>query len=112
MGRQAQHDVLLPLRGTFSQRRRLPPAGRRGGPISATQLVVALSIFCFILAALMGLTTPNLGTLSRNRSGLLPFFLLLLLQNDYAATLLRYAGLNPTKKTDAPHGNSPALPVA
>lgn len=85
--------------------------GRRFGAMP-TSLVVALSIFCFILAALMGLTTPNLGTLSRYRSGLLPFFLLLLLQNDYAATLLRYAGLNPTKKTDAPHGNSPALPVA
>ena len=33
----------------------------------------------------MGLTTPNLGSLHRYRSGLLPYLLLLLLQNDYAA---------------------------
>ena len=56
-------------------------------------LSVGLSIFCLILAFLIGLTTPNLGSLSRYRSDLLPFLLLLLLQNDYAAAVLRYMRL-------------------
>lgn len=58
----------------------------------------ALAVHCLLLAALIGLSTPNLGTMHRYRSGLLPFLLLLLLQNDYAAQLLRRVGL----------GNGPA----
>jgi hypothetical protein len=57
-------------------------------------LGLGLAVFCIMLAVLMGLTTPNLGSLNRYRSGLLPFLLLLLLQNDYAATLLARLGLN------------------
>ena len=53
-------------------------------------LVLALFLYCLILAALLGLTTPNLGTLNRYRVSFLPFLLLLLLQNEYAARLLRW----------------------
>ena len=52
-------------------------------------LVLALLFYCLALAVLLGLTTPNLGTLNRYRAALLPFLLLLLLQNDYAARWLR-----------------------
>ncbi|GAB2872228.1 hypothetical protein [Hymenobacter ruber] len=55
-------------------------------------LGLGLLIFCIVLAALMGLTTPNLGSLHRYRSDLMPYLVLLLLQNDYAATLLRRLG--------------------
>jgi len=57
-------------------------------------LGLALGIYCLALAVLLGLSTPNLGSLSRYRSGLLPFLLLLLLQNDYAAALLTRLRLN------------------
>ncbi|GAA4006640.1 hypothetical protein GCM10022408_18060 [Hymenobacter fastidiosus] len=56
-------------------------------------LVLALLVYCVALAALMGLSTPNLGTLNRYRSSLLPVVLLLALQNDYAARALRRIGL-------------------
>ncbi|MFD2784381.1 hypothetical protein [Hymenobacter rubripertinctus] len=55
-------------------------------------LVLALLLYCLILAALLGLTTPNLGTLNRYRVSFLPFLVLLLLQNDYAARWLRWLG--------------------
>ncbi|MDB5268055.1 MAG: hypothetical protein JWP58_1095 [Hymenobacter sp.] len=55
-------------------------------------LGLGLMIFCIVLAALMGLTTPNLGSLHRYRSDLMPYLLLLLLQNDYAAAALRRLG--------------------
>ncbi|MBT9392540.1 hypothetical protein KLP40_05130 [Hymenobacter sp. NST-14] len=53
-------------------------------------LVLALLLYCLILAALLGLSTPNLGTLNRYRVSFLPFLVLLLLQNEYAARLLRW----------------------
>ena len=56
-------------------------------------LGLALTVYCLLLAALIGLSTPNLGTMHRYRSALLPFLLLLLLQNDYAARLLQRIGL-------------------
>lgn len=56
-------------------------------------LTLGLIIFCLVLAFLIGLTTPNLGSLNRYRSGLLPYLLLLLLQNDYAAAVFRWLGL-------------------
>jgi hypothetical protein len=52
-------------------------------------LVVLLLVYCLTLAAFIGLSTPNLGTLHRYRAALLPWLLLLLLQNDYAHRLLR-----------------------
>lgn len=55
-------------------------------------LGLGLLIFCIVLAALMGLTTPNLGSLHRYRCDLLPYLLLLLLQNQYAAVVLRRLG--------------------
>ncbi len=61
---------------------RLPPA-----------LVLALLLYCIVLAGLIGLSTPNLGTLLRYRAVLLPWLLWLLLQNDYARRLLRRLGL-------------------
>ncbi|WP_426491785.1 hypothetical protein [Hymenobacter sp. 102] len=64
----------------------------RGGQLPFA-LVLALLLYCGILAALLGLTTPNLGTLNRYRVTFLPFLLLLALQNDYAARLLRRLGL-------------------
>lgn len=51
-------------------------------------LALVLVLYCIALAALLGLSTPNLGTLSRYRAALLPFLVLLLLQNDYAARWL------------------------
>lgn len=56
-------------------------------------LVVMLAFYCLVLAALIGLSTPNLGTLHRYRAALLPWLLLLLLQNDYARAALRRLGL-------------------
>lgn len=64
------------VRGRAGQ---LPPA-----------LVLALLLYCVVLAALIGLSTPNLGTLHRYRAVLLPWLLWLLLQNDYARRLLRW----------------------
>ncbi len=52
-------------------------------------LVLALLVYCLVLAVLLGLTTPNLGTLNRYRVTFLPFLLLLLLQNNYIGRLLR-----------------------
>jgi len=72
----------------------LVAAGRGRAGRLPFELGVGLGIFCLILALLMGLTTPNLGSLNRYRSELLPFFLLLVLQNDYAAELLRRLGLD------------------
>jgi MFS-type transporter involved in bile tolerance (Atg22 family) len=60
-------------------------------------LGLALAIQCLALAVLLGLSTPNLGSLSRYRSELLPFLLLLLLQNDYAAALLGRLGIGQRK---------------
>ena len=57
-------------------------------------LGLGLSILCVTLAFLIGLTIPNLGSLNRYRCDLLPFLLLLLLQNDYAAAGLRRLGLS------------------
>ncbi len=64
----------------------------RGGRLPFA-LAVVLVGYCLLLTVLIGLSTPNLGTLSRYRSVLLPFWLLLLLQNDYAAAALRRLGL-------------------
>jgi hypothetical protein len=51
---------------------------------------LGLGIFCLTLALLIGLTTPIFGLLSRYRSEMVAFLVLLLLQNDYAATFLRW----------------------
>jgi hypothetical protein len=61
---------------------RLPPA-----------LVLALLLYCIVLAGLIGLSTPNIGTLLRYRTIFLPWLLWLLLQNDYARQILRRLGL-------------------
>ncbi|MGI4885861.1 MAG: hypothetical protein ACRYFR_12955 [Janthinobacterium lividum] len=73
----------------------------RGGRLPFALAVVLLG-YCLLLAALIGLSTPNLGTLIRYRSTMLPFWVLLLLQNDYAAAALRRLGLG------APAGPAPA----
>ena len=73
----------------------------RGGHLPFA-VVLGLSIYCVLLAFLMGITTPNLGSLHRYRSAMLPFLLLLLLQNDYAAAALRRLPFARAK--------SPALP--
>jgi len=56
-------------------------------------LVLALLLYSVVLAGLIGLSTPNLGTLHRYRAVLLPWLLWLLLQSDYARRLLRRLGL-------------------
>ena len=56
-------------------------------------LVLALLLYCVVVAGLIGLSTPNLGTLLRYRTALLPWLLWLLLQNDYARQILRRLGL-------------------
>jgi hypothetical protein len=70
----------------------LSAAQGRGGHLPFA-LVLALLVYCSVLAVLIGLSTPNLGTLNRYRSVLLPFVLLLALQNDYVARVLRRLGL-------------------
>ncbi|MEJ7661615.1 MAG: hypothetical protein WKG07_19510 [Hymenobacter sp.] len=42
-------------------------------------LGVFLLLYCLLLAAFIGLNTPNLGTLHRYRAALLPWLLLLVL---------------------------------
>jgi hypothetical protein len=64
---------------------------KRAGTLPSA-LVVTLLVYCMLLAAFIGLSTPNLGTLSRYRAALLPWLLLLLLQNDYALFLLKRLG--------------------
>ena len=62
----------------------------RGCPGHLPIVLVALLLgYCLLLAAFIGLSTPNLGTLSRYRAALLPWLLLLLLQNDYVRALLK-----------------------
>jgi hypothetical protein len=56
-------------------------------------LVIVLLLYCLALAALLGLSTPNLGTLNRYRAVLMPFLVFLLLQNEYAARWLQRLGL-------------------
>ena len=51
---------------------------------------LTLLLHCLLLALLLGISTPNFGSLARYRSDLLPFWLLLLLQNDYARTGLTW----------------------
>ena len=58
-------------------------------------LGLGLAVFCGVLAVLVGLTTPNFGSLNRYRSELLPFLLLLLLQHDFAARGLRFLRRGP-----------------
>ncbi|QNH60946.1 hypothetical protein [Hymenobacter sediminicola] len=55
--------------------------------------VVALLVYCLLLAALLGLSTPNLGTLNRYRVALLPYLLWLGLQHVEAARWLRRIGM-------------------
>ncbi|MCC3152415.1 hypothetical protein Q3A66_05980 [Hymenobacter sp. BT770] len=76
------------------------------------ELGLGLVIFCVVLAMLMGLTTPNFGSLNRYRSELLPFLLLLLLQNYYAAALLRRVGLGSGTRASGMPAKSSARPVA
>ncbi|UOQ99847.1 hypothetical protein MUN81_10190 [Hymenobacter sp. 5317J-9] len=65
---------------------------KRGGHLPFG-LGAALVIFCLILAVLLGLSTPNLGSLNRYRSAVLPYLVYLLLQNNVAALALRRLGL-------------------
>ena len=69
---------------------------RRAGCLPFS-LVFGLVVFCFILTILIGLTTPNLGSLNRYRCAMMPYLLLLLLQNDYAASILRRLRLDRNK---------------
>ena len=75
-------------------------------------LGLGLGLFCLILAFLIGLTTPNLGSLSRYRSDLLPFLLLLLLQNEYAAKLLSRLRLDRRAATGLTPPETPSQPAA
>ena len=60
-----------------------------------------MSVFCVLLAFLIGITTPNLGSLHRYRSAMLPFLLLLLLQNDYIAAVLGRLRLRHRSKANS-----------
>lgn len=74
-------------------------------------LVGLLLVYCLLLAAFIGLSTPNLGTMHRYRAGLLPWLLLLLLQNDYARRGLQAAGiLGSEPLACAAAGNQPLVP--
>ena len=56
-------------------------------------LVLVLLVHCLALAVLLGISSPNMGSMHRYRSGMLPYLVLLLLQNDYAAAGLRRLGM-------------------
>jgi hypothetical protein len=56
-------------------------------------LVLVLLLYCVLLAALLGLSSPNLGTLNRYRAALLPYLLWLALQHAGAARWLRRLGM-------------------
>lgn len=61
----------------------LVAAGRgRPGPLPVA-LVAMLLLYCLLLAAFIGLSTPNLGTLSRYRIVLLPWLLWLVLAANW-----------------------------
>ncbi|GAA4022278.1 hypothetical protein GCM10022409_02490 [Hymenobacter glaciei] len=78
----------------------------RGGHMPFT-VVLALSVFCLLLAFLIGITTPNLGSLQRYRSAMLPFLLVLLLQNDYAAATLRFLQIRRSPESGTGGSHSP-----
>ena len=65
-------------------------------------LVLVLGLHCLLLAFLIGISTPNLGTMHRYRATMLPYLLLLLLQNDYAAGLLARLGLGNAPRPAGP----------
>jgi len=73
---------------------------------------LGLAVLCGLLAVLMGLTTPNLGSLNRYRSELLPFLVLLLLQNDHAAAILQRLKLGGGSSLDSCEDKAAARPVA
>lgn len=78
-------------------------AGWRGRPGRLPLgLTLLLALYTLLLAAIIGLSTPNFGTMSRYRTMLLPWLLLLLLQNDYARALLRLGGRRPRRPADLP----------
>jgi hypothetical protein len=56
-------------------------------------VVLVLLTYDVLLAALLGLSMPNLGTLNRYRAALLPYVLLLVLQHEGAARWLRRLGM-------------------
>jgi hypothetical protein len=84
VGASLENALLLALLGLALVAATRGRAGRL-----PTALVLMLALYCLLLAAFIGLSTPNLGTLSRYRAGLLPWLLLLLLQNDYVRGLLK-----------------------
>ncbi|GAA4350251.1 hypothetical protein GCM10023185_07860 [Hymenobacter saemangeumensis] len=75
---------------------------KAAGPLPFA-FVLALLVFCVVVAVLMGLTVPNFGALSRYRSAMLPYLLLLLLQNEYAVALLRRLGLGEDQALPEQH---------
>ena len=56
-------------------------------------LMLVLLVHCLALAVLLGLSSPNMGSMHRYRSGMLPYLVLLLLQNNYATAGLRRLGM-------------------
>ncbi|GAB3535410.1 hypothetical protein GCM10027443_24450 [Pontibacter brevis] len=64
---------------------------RRGFKISL--LHVLFLFYVLLLGGIVGLTTPNFGTLSRYRIVFLPFLVYLLLQNRFAQRLLQHLKL-------------------
>ncbi|GAB3825223.1 hypothetical protein [Hymenobacter jeollabukensis] len=63
-------------------------AHRRRAPLPFL-VALGLLLYCLLMAALVGLSTPNLGTLSRYRAPWLPLLVYLLLAQPTAAGLLR-----------------------
>ncbi|SFU79604.1 hypothetical protein [Pontibacter akesuensis] len=71
----------------------LAAAFRKGAHLDITLLQVVLLVFVLVMAGVVGLATPNFGTLSRYRLVFLPFLVYLLLQNVYAQRLLYWLRL-------------------
>ncbi|KAA9339659.1 hypothetical protein F0P96_03330 [Hymenobacter busanensis] len=61
---------------------------RRQGPLPFALLLMLLT-YCLALAALLGLSTPNLGTLSRYRASWLPLLVYVLLSQPTVSDWLR-----------------------
>jgi hypothetical protein len=63
----------------------------RDYPVSFPVEVVLMILYILILAGIIGLSTPNIGSLSRYRVVFLPFLLFLLLLANFKLNLNRHA---------------------
>lgn len=71
---------------------------RKVKPTLPSTLVLALLLYGLVVAALIGISTPNLGSLSRYKIAFLPFLLYLVLQTGQNQLTLQNIGLRLTRR--------------